>query len=74
MSGLTWAREGPLPPAVGTVGTTGTPLAPPVSIRLRLPDLTMPWQQAIDTVLAAVERVRPRAVADGIEAGGRATG
>ncbi len=32
----------------------------PNSIRLRLPDLTVPWQQAIDTVLAAVERVRPR--------------
>jgi transcription-repair coupling factor (superfamily II helicase) len=31
----------------------------PNSIRLRLPDLTMPWQQAIDLVLDAVETKLP---------------
>ena len=35
----------------------------PNSIRLRLPDLAMPWQRAIDTVLDAVERSRAASAA-----------
>jgi transcription-repair coupling factor (superfamily II helicase) len=33
----------------------------PNSLRLRLPELEMPWQQALDTVLDAVERTRRQA-------------
>jgi transcription-repair coupling factor (superfamily II helicase) len=32
------------------------------SIRIRLPDLAIPWQEAIDAVLAAVESTRVRVV------------
>jgi transcription-repair coupling factor (superfamily II helicase) len=33
------------------------------TIRIRLPDLTVPWQEAVDTVLEAVESVRTPATA-----------
>jgi hypothetical protein len=31
----------------------------PNSIRVRLPDLEMPWQTAVDELIAAIERARP---------------
>ncbi|MDP9354499.1 MAG: transcription-repair coupling factor, partial [Chloroflexota bacterium] len=35
----------------------------PNSVRVRLPDLTMPWQEALDTILDAVDVARPQTVA-----------
>jgi transcription-repair coupling factor (superfamily II helicase) len=35
----------------------------PNSIRLRLPDLDLPWQTAVDELVDAVERIRPRELA-----------
>ena len=32
----------------------------PNSVRLRLPDLEMPWQRALDMILDAVEQTRAR--------------
>jgi hypothetical protein len=31
----------------------------PHSVRLRLPDLTMPWAEALDTILDAVDAATP---------------
>ncbi len=35
----------------------------PNSVRVRLPDLTMPWQEALDTILDAVDVARPQTLA-----------